>query len=87
VHWVSEQGQYEVDLEVVAMDRSGLLRDVSSVLSAEDINLLAANTYSNRKTMQANMRLTIEIDHPEKLSRVLSKLMQLQGMLEVRRVR
>jgi len=88
INWGSDDSSgYDVDVEVVAMDRSGLLRDVTAVLSADDVNVNAANTYSDRKNSQARMRLTIEINRREQLERVLSKLINLRGVLSACRVK
>jgi len=88
VSWGAKQDEtYEVDVEVIALDRSGLLRDVMSVLSAQSINLNAANTYSDKKTQQAKMRLSLEISNPEQLSSLLAKLVNLRGILEATRVK
>jgi GTP pyrophosphokinase len=44
---------FPVDIEVEAIDRQGLLRDISEVFSREKINVTAVNTLS--KNMQARM--------------------------------
>jgi len=88
VGWGMKPDQtYEVDIEVIALDRSGLLRDVMSVLSVQSINVNAANTYTNKKLQQARMRLTLEISDPGQLTSVLSKLINLRGILEATRVK
>jgi len=88
VNWGSQdQKQFEVDIEVVALDRSGLLRDVTSVLSSEQVSVLAANTYTDRKSLEAKMRLTLEVNDPEKLKKVLHNLLKLRGVIEALRVK
>ena len=88
VSWGEQRiGKYDVDIEVIAMDRSGLLRDVTSVISSVDVNVNGANTYSDRKTHQAKMRLTIEISSPEQLEKVLTRLMNLKDVLDVSRIK
>ncbi|MDH5217719.1 MAG: bifunctional (p)ppGpp synthetase/guanosine-3',5'-bis(diphosphate) 3'-pyrophosphohydrolase, partial [Gammaproteobacteria bacterium] len=82
-----DRGNYEVDIEIDAMDRSGLLRDVTSVLASEDVNVLGANTHTNRKTHEAQLRLTLEISNSQKLDRALSKLRQLRGVFEAVRIK
>ena len=49
---------FPVDVVVEAMDRQGLLRDISEVLSREKINVTAVNTLS--KNLQARMSFTLE---------------------------
>ncbi len=50
VSW-SEEGEstYPVDIFIEAFDRSGLLRDVMMVLANEDINVIAAQTRSDKR--------------------------------------
>lgn len=87
VSWGEKAVQpYEVDMEIKAMDRSGLLRDITSVLAGEEVNVLGVNTHSNRKTQTAHMRLTVEVQSVEQLNHALSRLAQVQGMLEAHRV-
>ncbi len=86
VDWGDEaEGAYAVDIEIHAFDRHGLLRDITTVLSNENINLLSVNTLSDRKTHTADMRITVEVPDIEILSRALSRLGQLPNVTEVRR--
>ncbi|HFE37734.1 MAG TPA: bifunctional (p)ppGpp synthetase/guanosine-3',5'-bis(diphosphate) 3'-pyrophosphohydrolase [Gammaproteobacteria bacterium] len=78
---------YEVDVEIIALDRSGLLRDVMSVMSANSINVNAANTFTDKRLQQAKMRLTLEISDPAQLTTVLGKLVNVRGILEARRIK
>jgi len=68
-------------------DRAGLLRDVTAVLTGERLNLLGANTHSNKKTHEARMRLRLEIADNAELERALAKLSQVKNVLGARRVR
>ena len=47
---------FPVDIVVEAMDRQGLLRDISEVLSREKINVTAANTLT--RNMHTRMAFT-----------------------------
>jgi GTP pyrophosphokinase len=75
-----------VRLRVLANDRTGLLRDLTSVLAAEKSNVLAMNTSSDVKTQTATIELEMELYNVEGLSRVISKLNQVDGVLEARRL-
>ncbi len=87
VDWVvGSRGHYPVDVEVEAMDRPGLLRDVTSVLAGEEVNVLAANTHSNRQRHTARMRLSLEVADGAQLRRVLARLLQVHSVFEARRV-
>jgi len=76
---------YQVDIQVVASDRKGLLRDISAILTNEDVDLTGVNTRSDRRSDCAVMRFTIEITDMEQLSLILGKIAQLQDVLEVKR--
>ncbi|RLW68444.1 MAG: hypothetical protein B6D71_13800 [gamma proteobacterium symbiont of Stewartia floridana] len=88
VHWSDEQQetQYAVDFMVTASDRKGLLRDISAVLTNENIDVIGVNTNSDRKTDTATMRFTIEVKDMNQLSRVLSKIEQLPDINLVKRL-
>lgn len=76
---------YQVDIQVVASDRKGLLRDISVILSNEEVDLTGVNTRSDRRSDRAIMRFTIEITDMEQLSMVLGKIAQLPDVHEVKR--
>jgi len=88
VNWGNIEGRiYEVDVEILAMDRSGLLRDVTALLAGENVNVSGANTYTDKKLQQARMRLNIELNSSEQLPGVLAKLLNLRGVFEAVRVK
>ena len=85
VNWGGESGTYPVDIEIQAYDRHGLLRDITTLLSNEDINVTAVNTQSHRDTHTASMVITAEIPNIDTLSKVLARISQLPNVTEVRR--
>ncbi len=87
VMWNEGPGKsaYQVDIQVVASDRKGLLRDISAILTNEEVDLTGVNTRSDRRSDRAVMRFTIEIAGMEQLSLILGKIAQLQDVLEVKR--
>lgn len=88
VSW-SEDGEstYPVDIFIEAFDRSGLLRDVMMVLANENINVLAANTQSDKKSNVAHLSLTIEVGRLELLGKIMDKINQVQNVTDVHRQR
>ncbi|MCD8522739.1 MAG: GTP diphosphokinase [Saccharospirillaceae bacterium] len=78
---------YPVDMLIQAYDRTGLLRDVSSVLANERINVISVNTQSNQGENTANMQLTVEVESLERFARLMSKIAQLPNVISARRVR
>ena len=87
VRWADQADRlgYPVDVLVIALDRKGLLRDVSSVLSDDEVNVLGVNTHSERSTDTAAMRFTLEVKNMGHLEKILAKLQQIPDVLEVRR--
>jgi len=82
--WGGSKGEhFSVDIEVVAYDRQGLLRDISELFSREKINVTKVNTLS--KHNQANMQFSIEIADLEQLSRLLAMLHQVPNVVSARR--
>ncbi|MES2355651.1 MAG: bifunctional (p)ppGpp synthetase/guanosine-3',5'-bis(diphosphate) 3'-pyrophosphohydrolase [Pseudomonadota bacterium] len=70
---------FSVDFEVAAIDRQGLLRDVSEAISREKVNVTAVNTMT--KNNQASMRFTIEITKLDHLVRVLKMVQEVPGVV------
>ena len=88
VNWSEQEQQvYPVDIEVQAIDRQGLLKDIYSTLSNEKIDILATNTFSNRKSHTAVLHITLEITDIDQLSKVLSRIGQIPNIIEVKRKR
>lgn len=81
----SEHASYPAELKLYAYDRQGLLRDISSVLADEKISVLAMQTKSDKKRMQAIMELSIEVPDLPALSRIISRLEQVPNVTSVRR--
>ena len=85
VSWGETPATYPVDIMIVAYDRSGLLRDITSILANDQVNVLGANTLTDRETAIARMGLTLEITDVVQLSRVLDKIIQLHNVVEAYR--
>ncbi|MDP6993008.1 MAG: DUF5913 domain-containing protein, partial [Woeseiaceae bacterium] len=86
VDWgASSDAIYPAELTVHAFDRQGLLKDVSTVLTDEQVSVESVNTQNDRKTMQVEMRLSIAVPGLPTLSRVIDRLEQLTNVASVRR--
>ncbi len=59
-----------------ANDRSGLLRDITTILANEKVNVLGVASRSDIKQQIATIDMTIEIYNLQVLGRVLGKLNQ-----------
>jgi GTP pyrophosphokinase len=78
---MSKGGGYEVDIEVEAIDRQGLLHDISTILLREKINVTATRTQSHHHA--ALMRFTLLITSVEQLSRLMGLIRSLPGVTSV----
>ncbi|MCL1147842.1 GTP diphosphokinase [Shewanella sp. 10N.261.52.F9] len=79
-------GGYKIRLSILANDRSGLLRDLTSVLAAEKTHVMALSSTSDVKTQTATIELELELYNLEGVSKVLSKINQVDGVMQARRV-
>ena len=74
---------YPVDVLVLAMDRQGLLRDISDIFLREKINVIGVSTQSSKG--QAHMSFTGEISSTAQLQRAMAFIHEVQGVQEVKR--
>ena len=79
------ENTYAVDVAIAAYDRQGLLRDVSTVVANEKVNVVAMRTHTDPKKTLATMDVTIEVHDLNQLSRLLDRLGQLPNVYEVHR--
>ncbi|MCK4950796.1 MAG: bifunctional (p)ppGpp synthetase/guanosine-3',5'-bis(diphosphate) 3'-pyrophosphohydrolase, partial [Gammaproteobacteria bacterium] len=88
VSWGShDESVYQVDIQILAYDRQGLLGDITAVLSNEKVNVIAVNTYTDQKDFMARMTLTLEVSDAAQLSRMLTRVGQVPNVLEACRKR
>jgi len=74
---------FPVDVVIEAMDRQGLLRDITEVLSRERINVTAAKTLT--RNMETRMAFTLEVRGLEQLNRALAIVRDVPGVLAAAR--
>ncbi len=87
VEWATQsETHYIVEVSIYAIDRVNLLRDIFAVFTNEKINVISSNTRSDKDKNTAKMHFTLEIKDVNQLSRVLNRLLQLQNVMDVRRV-
>ncbi len=84
VSWGEPQNTFPVEIEIKAYDRQGLMVDISSVLSNENINLkdIKINVTHNL----ASILMVLEIADIVQLSRVLTKIENLPNVMQAHRV-
>jgi len=86
VEWSEQSNQiFEVVLVIQAIDRTGLLRDITNVLSDMKVNVIGVQTLSNKDTQVADMKIIMEIQDLNQLHKVSDKILQLTNVLKVYR--
>lgn len=85
VSWgsIPTEQKYAVPLEIIAYDRDGLLRDISTVIADEKVSMskVSVSTKQNIATLQ----VTMEIANFHQLTRILNKMERIQNVIEARR--
>ena len=85
VSWGTKSGEtFPVGIRVKAWDRVGLLKDVSTVLADERVNILFVQTTTN-DDRTVDLSVTIEVENVGQLSRILNKIESVPAVDEVRR--
>ena len=86
VEWSNHDHQmFEISLAIEAIDRPGLLKDITSILTDLKVNVLGVQTMSNKDTQMADMQIILEIQDLQQLQKVSDKIMQLTNVLKVYR--
>lgn len=84
VAWsIQHQTSFQTELDIYCHDRTGILRDLTTVLSNEKVGLLGVNSLSNKNHGTAHIRLTIEVTDAENLSRTIDKLRQINDVADI----
>ena len=85
--WESDAGSavFRQDIEVVAVDRMGLLSHITAIISDADINIAMARAEKAAPHL-ARLLLTLEISTRKDLDHVVDRLKQLIDVVNVRRL-
>jgi GTP pyrophosphokinase len=87
VEWGGARAQaYEVDLLVRGYDRKWLHKDVTNVIAAANVHLLAVNTRVDSATGLATMNFAVRVTDFEQLSTLLGRLSGVPNVIEARRL-
>ncbi|MDA8965325.1 GTP diphosphokinase [Pseudomonadales bacterium] len=77
--------RFPVDVTIEAFDRTGLLGDITTLLAAMRVNVVNVNTYTDRESHTAYMKLNIEIFNFDQLVNVLGRLSNLPNVISAQR--
>ena len=86
VDWDSDSGSehYRAGVEVVALDRSNLLRDVANALSDHHVNIVACETLTGGDRV-AKMRFEFELSNPAQLQAVVNRIKAINSVYDAYR--
>jgi guanosine-3',5'-bis(diphosphate) 3'-pyrophosphohydrolase len=85
VEWGHSDNLYPVNIEIEAWDRVGLMRDVTTVVAEEKVNITSVNL-AEGDGQTITMFLTLEIKGLAQLSQILKKIDAVKGVISVSRV-
>lgn len=86
VCWGNADGQQlPVDIKIEAWDRYGLIRDISSVLANDRVNVLGIRSNSNSREHKAYIDVSVEIQDLEALSLICNRIAQVPNVIDVNR--
>ncbi|SCX11488.1 bifunctional (p)ppGpp synthetase/guanosine-3',5'-bis(diphosphate) 3'-pyrophosphohydrolase [Candidatus Aquiluna sp. UB-MaderosW2red] len=87
VSWADQaRGVFMVQIQVEALDRSGLLSDVTRVLTENHVNILNASV-STGKDRVALSKFVFEMADPSHLDHVLNQVKRIEAVYDVYRVK
>ncbi|NLF02034.1 MAG: bifunctional (p)ppGpp synthetase/guanosine-3',5'-bis(diphosphate) 3'-pyrophosphohydrolase [Anaerolineales bacterium] len=85
VDWGPKTETAPATIAITAYDRTGLLHDISGIISAERINIDGSAVDVDRQSNISTMYITVEVSDIAQLSRLLTRIEQLPNVIEARR--
>jgi ACT domain. len=76
---------YQADIQVYAIDRYGLLSEITGVLSDNKVPVKAVNARTGRDN-RAVINMTLEINTKDELEKIMTRLKGLNGVKDVFRI-
>jgi len=86
VAWGHYETTYASRLQIKAFDRVGLIRDITHVVSSENVNIHSLTSAEDEKTNACTVSLTVYTTGVEQLSRLFSRVETIPGVDSVFRV-
>jgi GTP pyrophosphokinase len=85
VQWdIREKRDYQVPMRIICNDKKGILADISSAISAMDVNITHAEINTARDG-QATCDFVIDVNDLEHFNRVAAAIKRLHGVVSVER--
>lgn len=86
-HWGKHfTHSFRVNIQVVANERHGMLRDITTVLANAKINVMSVNSRTDRKQHLAYINMEIELKDVSLLNKILLQLVKIPDVMEAKRL-
>ncbi|GAB3349101.1 RelA/SpoT family protein [Lysobacter tyrosinilyticus] len=85
VEWGRKGSGYEVDIEVLALDRKWLLKEVSNVIAQANAHVTSISSQLERNGAHVRLRVRLRVNDYGQLSALLGKLSSLPGVEHAQR--
>ncbi len=86
VNWQqTEKQSYPVELRITAYDRSGLVRDITEVMSLRAVRMSSINAVASNTDGTAEVAVMVELPSHDQLSGLIDKISKVENVIEVRR--
>ena len=87
VQWgLDDHQSYQASVQIIASDRQGLFRDISTIIANEKVSIIGIDSHSDSAKQTMSMIINMEVTTSELLSRVIVKLRQLDDVIDVKRL-
>ena len=87
VQWGLDENQsYQVSMQIIASDRQGLFRDISTIIANEKVSIIGIESHSDSAKQTMSMTINMEVTSSELLTRVMDKIRQIDDVVEVKRL-
>lgn len=86
VDWEQDESTHPVRISVYTVDKPGLLANVSSAITSAEVNISQANI-STTEDKKAYLNFVVEVKDLNQLVRVIKKVEQVEGVLDVKRIK
>lgn len=79
-------GSFTVGILVQALDRTKLLRDVTTAISEMGVNILGSSSHTDPRTRTAMLRFSVELADPGHLEHILNQIKRVEAVYEASRL-
>ena len=87
VYWFDDvNGSYKVDIEILANDRNGLLKDIIKQIENAKVRLTGVNTRTTKENI-AIMDISLEVENKDILNKLISSFRNIENVYDVQRKR